>query len=190
MEDALFYNYDIFLKSQDIFKPLIEKADTFENCLFYVASQIKEYKGCLIWSFEKELHGDFNFTELKNMIPGSGFIDFLFDFETSPTDTAIFMNTLPLKNLFVKRHPYYACAAVFDRDRTAFSFNGKISFWCGMIINNKFRAEIMQIPHIYYPDKIHKLIVSSGTYTIQNNTEGRYLRCLLQKFINDNMRQI
>lgn len=190
--DTQFYSYDIFLKNAEKFKDVV-----YEETSFYQIAKELDAKGCLIWSFEKELNGSFSYKELCDIIPNGKWIDFLFDFVSCETEKEATFREIPLSNLFTKWNPYLVVSVPYDRNNKDFYFNGRVKFWCGHFSNDKIRQNLAMGYHCIYTkletgDSPYKeLSFFSGVCSIRHldeNSYKQYQYVNFKNFIRDNMK--
>lgn len=162
---TLFYDYDLFLKEIDKFKELFTKVSTVDPIHLAVFMKPLE-RNCLVWKFTAELDGEYSCKDLTAMLNHKHLcVDFLYDFQCN--DKATFMDILPLKDLFTLESPYLSVAAFYQKDTKQFYFSKeKVTFSCGMIVNNDIRNKIATQVTVQYAHKTHNLIAARGGYAI------------------------
>lgn len=161
-----FYDYDLFLKEIDKFKELFTKVNTVDPIHLAVFMKPLE-RNCLVWKFTAELDGEYSCKDLTAMLKHEKLcVDFLYDFQCN--DKATFMDILPLKDLFTLESPYLSVALPYHIGEKQFYFSKeKVTFSCGMVVNEELRKKIAMQVTIQYAHKTHNLIASAGIYTIR-----------------------
>lgn len=141
-KETIFYDYDLFCENVEKFRELFitqeeESEDDFmiventttniNDLVHYFNLYKKDENSCIVWKFETELKGEYSFDDLRKIVPYKEWLTFVTNF-----DSGIFMNTIPLKDVFNLHNPYIR--TVYTSNQKYFRFDGKVSFTCGYIV--------------------------------------------------------
>lgn len=193
-KETTFYDYDLLSQKMGRFTELFyrqnEKDDEFvyirnheENLRVFesgieIATK-KNFKerydtSCIVWKFEKELHGHYSMQELCGIIPGGKIVDFLCNFVGNENCTLAMNNiSIPFTELpFTFTEPFIRPA--YQINDKIFHLERNVSFYAGIITNDEVRKKVQyEISYCWghkNPSR-YEILFSRGLYCTNINID-------------------